>query len=107
MPSPVRPSLWFTFFKEYRCYNCGGREGYASRPRNFIEQFCLKPLFLQPVRCGDCYQRSWRPVNVSVLPRKDPMVFDAEAMVASAQAADRKETKKETTRAREDHQNIA
>jgi hypothetical protein len=107
MPSPVRPSLWLTFFKEYRCYNCGGREGYASRPRNFFEQFCLSPLFLQPVRCGDCYQRSWRPVNVSVLPRKDPMVFDAEAMVASAQAADRKETKKETTRAREDHQNIA
>ena len=107
MPSPVRSSLWLTFFKEYRCYKCGGQEGYASRPRNFIERFCLKPFFLQPVRCGDCYQRSWRPRNVLVLPRKNPMVFDAEAMVASAQAADRKETEKETNRTAQDRQNIA
>ena len=107
MPSPVRPNLWLTFFKEYRCGKCGGEEGYASRPRNFLERFCLKLLYLQPVRCGDCYQRSWRPRNVSILPRKGPMVFDAEAMVASAQAADRKEAKKETTQPANDRQNIA
>ena len=96
MPSPVRPGLWLSFFWEYHCYHCGSREGYASRPRNLVERFCLKPLFLQPVRCGDCYQRSWRPIHVSILPRQDPMQYDAEAMVASAMAADRKEAKKET-----------
>ncbi|HMK31731.1 MAG TPA: hypothetical protein VK473_18755 [Terriglobales bacterium] len=107
MGSSVKPGLWVSFFKEYHCYHCGGQEGYVSRPRNFIERVCLRPLFLQPVRCGDCYQRSWRPVNVPVLPRKDPMHYDAEAMVASAIAADRKEATKETAAHADDHQHIA
>jgi hypothetical protein len=106
MPSPESHGL-FSFFRKYHCYHCGGREGYASRPRNFIERFCLRPLFLQPVRCGDCYQRSWRPINVSLLPRRDPMNYDAEAMVASAMAADHKEAKKETGLPTDDHQHIA
>ena len=107
MLSLANPSLWASFFREYKCYHCGSQEGYASRPRNFVERVCLRSLFLQPVRCGDCYQRSWRPVNVPILPRKDLMRFDAEAMVASAQAADRKETKKETSSPPEDRQHIA
>ena len=107
MLSLVSPSVWISFFTKYRCYHCGSQEGYASRPRNFVERFCLRPLFLQPVRCGDCYQRSWRPINIPILPRKDPMRFDAEEMVASAMAADRKEAKKETNPPAEDRQRIA
>jgi hypothetical protein len=107
MPSPVTHRLWFSFFKEYHCYHCGGHEGYASRPRNFIERFCLKPFGLQSVRCGDCYQRSWRPVSVPILPQKDLIRYDAEAMVASAMAADRKEAKEGTTPPGDDHQRIA
>ena len=107
MLSLVSPSVWISFFTKYKCYHCGSQEGYASRPRNFVERFCLRPLFLQPVRCGDCYQRSWRPINIPNLPRKDPMRFDAEEMVASAMAADRKEAKKETNPPAEDRQRIA
>ena len=107
MLSLASPGFWVSFFREYKCYHCGSREGYASRPRNFVERFCLRPLLLQPVRCGDCYQRSWRPVHVPILPRKDPMRFDAEAMMASARAADRQEATKETSPSSEDRQHIA
>jgi hypothetical protein len=107
MPSPVTHRVWFSFLKEYHCYHCGGQEGYASRPRNFIERFCLKPFHLQPVRCGDCYERSWRPISVPIRPQKDLMHYDAEAMVASAMAADRNESKPETGPAADDRQHIA
>lgn len=104
MPALARPGFWLFFFKEFHCHHCGGHEGYASRRRNFVERYFLPPLFLKPVRCGDCYFRSWRPLSVPVLPRKDPMRFDAEKM---ARAADRKETQKETSVPPEDHQRIA
>ena len=107
MPAFGRPGLWLFFFKEFHCHHCGGHEGYASRRRNFVERYFLPPLFLKPVRCGDCYFRSWRPLSVPVLPRKDAMRFDAGKMVATARAADRKVTQKETPARPEDHQRIA
>jgi hypothetical protein len=103
----VRPRFWALFFTEFRCHNCGSREGYVSRPRNFLEKYGLRPFFLRPVRCGDCYRRSWRPVAVPLLPRLDAMRFDGEEMVASARAADRKETHKETAPQPEDRRRIA
>jgi len=95
------------FFKEFRCHNCGGGEGYASRPRNWIEKYILPAIGLQPARCGDCYERSWRRASTPLLPRKEPMNFDPEAMVASARAADSGETRKETPIQPQDHQRIA
>ena len=93
--------------KEFRCHNCGGSEGYVSRPRNWIEKYLLSVIGLQPARCGDCYERSWRRASTRLLPRKEPMNFDPEAMVASARAADGGETRKETHVNPEDHQRIA
>ena len=95
------------FLKEYRCRSCGSSEGYASRPRNWVEKFVLPSFGLQPSRCGDCYQRSWRRASVPLLPRKEPMNFDAEAMVAAARAADGGEARKETPIQPGDHQRIA
>ncbi len=95
------------FLKEYRCRNCGGSEGYVSRPRNWVEKLVLPCFGLQPARCGDCYERSWRRSSVPLLRRKEPMNFDPEAMVASARAADGGEARKETPIHPEDHQRIA
>ena len=93
--------------KEFRCRKCGSSEGYVSRPRNWVEKFILPSIGLQPARCGDCYERSWRRESVPLLPRKEPMKFDAEAMVASARAADRGEARKETSVQPSNHQRIA
>jgi len=101
------PRFSAPFLQEYRCRNCGSSEGYASRARNWLEKFVLPSLGLQPARCGDCYQRSWRRASVRLLPRKEPMNFDPEAMVASARAADSGEARKETRLERKDHQRIA
>jgi len=103
----ARPGFWALFFTEFKCHDCGSREGYESRPRNFLETYVLPLVALQPARCGDCYRRSWRPVRVSLMPRMESMQFDAEAMVASALAAERKETQKETQDLPPDHRRIA
>jgi hypothetical protein len=46
-------------FEEFRCRECGGREAYRSRPRNFFEKQVLPLLMLQPVRCNYCYDRRY------------------------------------------------
>lgn len=103
----ARPQFWALFFREFRCHNCGSHEGYESRPRNFFERYLLEPIAFRPARCGDCYRRSWRPLRVPLLPRMDAMRFDAERMVATARAADRGESRKETHKQAEDQQRIA
>ncbi|MGC2194379.1 MAG: hypothetical protein WA628_06870 [Terriglobales bacterium] len=103
----AQPRFWALFFTEFCCSHCGSRDGYVSRSRNFFEKYALGSLHLRPVRCGDCYRRSWRPLGVRLLPRMDAMQFDAEAMVASAKAEERKETQKETQDPREERQRIA
>ena len=52
--------------KPFQCRDCGSGKGYASRPRNFIEEHILPVLGLRPVRCGDCFLRSYRPLFVIV-----------------------------------------
>ena len=89
------PRFWALFFTKFECHNCGSSEGYASRPRNFVERYAIRPLFLRPARCGDCYRRTWRPINVPLHPRQEAIRFNAEEMVASARAADQGETRKE------------
>jgi hypothetical protein len=34
--------------------------GFRSRRRNLIERIILPVLFLQPVRCGECFRRDYR-----------------------------------------------
>jgi len=92
----ARPGFWALFFTEFKCHHCGSREGYVSRPRDFLETYVLSVVALRPARCGECYRRTWRPVRVPLLPRMESMNFDPEQMVASAQAADHKEAQEET-----------
>ncbi len=99
--------FWAPLAKGFRCRECGGTEGYVSRPRNWVERLILPAVALVPARCGDCYARSWRRASVPLLPRKEPMRFDPEAMVASARAADAGEAGKETPVQSDDHQHIA
>jgi hypothetical protein len=89
-------SSWARLQRKFRCRHCGSSEGYASRPRNWVERFVLPVFGMCPARCGDCYRRSWRRASVPLHPRKQPMHFEAEAMVASARAADSGEAQKET-----------
>ena len=103
----ARPGCWALFFTEFKCHSCGSREGYVSRPRNFLETYVLSVVALRPARCGDCYRRSWRPLRVPLLPRLESIHFDPEQMVASAQAADHNEARKETQEKPRDRQRIA
>jgi len=74
MPALTAFPLWLHFFSRFVCHGCGGERGYVSRPRTFSER-CVLPLFLlRPVRCGDCYHRSLRPISVPLI-RRDPAVF--------------------------------
>lgn len=55
----------------FECSECGGFNGYRSRPRNFTEKFIMPLLFVRPVRCGNCYQRTFQSMLVAVLPRRE------------------------------------
>ncbi len=55
----------------FECKDCGGFNGYRSRPRNFREKFLLPLLFRRPVRCGDCYRRTYQSVLIPVRPRRE------------------------------------
>jgi hypothetical protein len=45
---------------EFHCWRCGSDEICRSRSRNLLEKYLL-PLFrLSPVRCANCYKRSYR-----------------------------------------------
>lgn len=48
------------FRRRFRCEDCGGVNGYRSRPRSLTERFLLPLLFLRPVRCGGCFRRSYQ-----------------------------------------------
>jgi hypothetical protein len=58
--------------QEFRCSRCGSSEGYHSRPRNLLEKYFLPIVFVQPVRCGQCFRRQYRSSSVVVAEPKDP-----------------------------------
>jgi len=62
---------WVRYLKEYRCPDCGSLVGYHSRRRTFTEKYILSLFLLQPVRCGDCFRRSYRLLSVQVCDRKE------------------------------------
>jgi len=53
----------------YRCRDCGSEVGFRSRRRTIIERFILPLLFLQPVRCGECFRRDYRLIFTKVRER--------------------------------------
>jgi hypothetical protein len=62
--SPARPR-----FSAYRCRDCGSDIGFRSRRRNLTERLFLALLFLQPVRCGECFRRDYWLIFTPVLDR--------------------------------------
>ena len=60
------------FPRLYECKDCGGFNGYRSRPKNLTERFLLPLLLLHPTRCGDCFKRSYQSTFVKVRPRREP-----------------------------------
>jgi hypothetical protein len=65
MSARGRALLWAHFFSHFICHGCFSERAYLSRPRTFTEKYVLPLLLLRPVRCADCYQRSWRPLSVA------------------------------------------
>jgi len=59
------------FSNLFQCQDCGGFNGYRSRPRNLTEKYILPMLLLRPVRCGDCFRRSLQTVFVQVRERQE------------------------------------
>ncbi len=55
----------------FECQDCGGLNGYRSRPKTFAEKFLLPLLLLRPVRCGDCFRRSVQTIFVQVRQRRE------------------------------------
>jgi hypothetical protein len=60
--------------RQFYCSDCGCSEGYRSRPRSFTERFLLPLVLMRPVRCGDCFRRSYRFFTVPVKERKDSVL---------------------------------
>ena len=55
--------------RPYVCRDCGSEVGFRSRRRNFAERYLLPLLFLQPVRCGECFRRDYRLIFIQVRER--------------------------------------
>jgi hypothetical protein len=55
--------------KQFHCQDCGSLEGYRSRPRNFTEKYILPALFMRPVRCADCFRRTYQWLFLQVRER--------------------------------------
>jgi len=60
--------------RQFYCTECGCSEGYRSRPRTFTEKFLLPLFLMRPVRCGDCFRRTYRSIMVQVKPRKESVL---------------------------------
>jgi len=56
-------------FKEFHCSDCGSNVGFRSRRRTLTERYLLRLLLLQPVRCGECFRRDYRPIFTQVKDR--------------------------------------
>jgi hypothetical protein len=107
MYSRISPKNWDGFFREFRCANCGSDAGYASRPRNFLERYLARIVFLRAVRCGDCYRRSLRPISVPLLEKRKAVVVDHELAINSLEATLHKEPPKETVQPKAKRARIA
>lgn len=57
--------------KPFECPDCGSPDAYRSRPRNWIEKALLPLLLLRPVRCSDCFRRSYVFLSIPVRDRTD------------------------------------
>lgn len=100
------PAFWSRFFTEFRCHHCGSEDGFVSRPRNLFEAYVLPLLALCPARCGDCFRRSYRPIRVPLLPRRegkhasDPAALPMPESATNVGVAEKGTSEKDTGRQR-------
>jgi hypothetical protein len=66
--------------RRFQCRRCGSGEGYRSRSRNLFEKYVLPVFLLRPVRCGQCYRRSYRWVFQRVRQVKGPGITNGAAV---------------------------
>jgi hypothetical protein len=66
---------WFHRYLEFHCDDCGGKVGFRSRRRTFVERRLLPIFLLQPVRCAECFRRDYRLVFVPVQERLPQVVM--------------------------------
>ncbi len=59
------------FSRLFECKDCGGPNGYRSRPKDFTERFLVPLFLLRPARCGDCFKRSYQSAFVRLRPRRE------------------------------------
>src|ERR1700683_4452537 len=64
-PDPI----WCQRYLEFHCDDCGSETGFRSRRRTFSERYLLPVFLLQPVRCSECFRRSYRLVFMPGLDR--------------------------------------
>jgi hypothetical protein len=54
---------------KFHCPDCGHDVGFRSRRRTVSERYVLPLFLLQPVRCGECFRRDYRPIFIPVKAR--------------------------------------
>jgi hypothetical protein len=69
----VLPPSWARSFEKFHCRECGGHEAYRSRPRGVFEKWVLPVLMLRPVRCDQCFHRSYVFRGVPALEHLGPV----------------------------------
>lgn len=62
---------------EFTCKDCGGHSGIRSRKRTW--EYLLPLVLLHPVRCADCFRRSYCLVFVPLIPANDAAGSAAQA----------------------------
>jgi len=60
---------WFRRFAEFHCEDCASDTAFRSRCRTFSERYILPVFLLQPVRCSECFRRSYRSIFMPVRER--------------------------------------
>jgi hypothetical protein len=61
--------IWFQKYFEFHCEDCGSEIAFRSRRRTFSERYLLPVFLLQPVRCSECFRRSYRLIFMPVRER--------------------------------------
>ena len=57
--------------RQFQCEDCGSQHGYRSRPRSLTEKYIMPVFGLRPVRCADCFRRTYEWIFVQVRERHE------------------------------------
>jgi hypothetical protein len=101
------PAFLCRFFSIFECYRCGSLDGFVSRPRNLFERYGLRFLAMRPARCGHCYRRSYRPMRVPLLPRREDPKVESAAIIVPGLAVRPQAAQEGTDKHSEDRRRIA